>query len=355
MRWPWSRKTETRATSYSDTVVNAILAAANAPSADATRTAALEACAAIYAAGFAVARVEGASPAVAASLTPDVLACMGRELIRRGESVHVIEIAAGLRLLPAGTWDLRGEADPSTWRYRCDLFGPSRSRAVMVSPESVVHCRYAVDPARPWAGLGPLQWASSSASLAGRLESGLAKEAGAPSAQLVPVPSDGGDGGDEDPLKDLKIDIAKGEGKALLVETTAGGWSEGQGAAPRRDWEQRRIGAHWPDVLSVTRKETFFHVASACNVPPVLLTERSEGTSQREGLRRFAHLALEPLGRIVAAELAAKLDAPGLTLDFAGLMASDLAGRARAYKAFVESGVSAEDAGRIVALDALTP
>ena len=356
MRWPWQRKTETRATSYSDTVVNAILAAASAPSADATRTAALEACAATYAAGFACARVEGASGAVATALTPAVLACIARNLIRKGDDVHVIEVSGGmLKLLPAGTWDVRGMADPATWRYRCDLFGPSRSRAVMVAPEGVVHCRYAVDPARPWAGLGPMQWATSSASLAGRLEGGLAKEAGAPAAQLVPIPGDGGDGGDDDPLAELKADIAKGGGKALLVETTAAGWGDGTGAAPRRDWEQRRIGADWPEVLSATRAAVFHHVAAACGVPPVLLTERAEGTSQREGLRRFAHLALEPLGRMVAEELAVKLDAPGLALDFAALMASDLAGRARAYKGFVEAGVTPEDAGRIVALDALAP
>ena len=355
-RWPWQPKPETRATSYSDTVVNAILAAASAPSADATRTAALEACAGAYAAGFACARVEGASPAATDALKPAVLACIGRNLIRHGEDVHVIEVAdGGLRLIPSGTWDIRGSADPATWRYRCDLFGPSRTRAVMLSPDAVIHCRYAVDRARPWAGLGPLQWASSSASLAGRIEGGLAKEAGAPAAQLVPVPGDGGAGGDDDPLAMLKADIAKGGGKALLVETTAAGWGEGQGAAPRRDWEQRRVGADWPEVLSATRATVFHHVAAACGVPPVLLTERAEGTSQREGLRRFAHMSLEPLGRIVAAELAMKLDSPMLALDFAPLMASDLAGRARAYKGFVDAGVSAEDAGRIVALDALAP
>ena len=356
MRWPWQPKPETRATSYSDTVVNAILAAASAPSADATRTAALEACAGAYAAGFACARVEGAAGPVADALAPAMLATIARNLIRRGDDVHVIEVAGGmLRLLPAGTWDIRGDADPATWRYRCDLFGPSRTRAVMAAPESVLHCRYAVDPARPWAGLGPLQWATSSASLAGRLESGLAKEAGASPAQLLPVPQDGGDGGEDDPLASLKSDIAKADGKAVLVETTASGWGEGQGAAPRRDWEQRRIGPDWPEVLSATRAAVFHHVAAACGVPPVLLTERAEGTSQREGLRRFAHMSLEPLGRIVAAELAAKLDSPSLALDFGPLMASDLAGRARAFKGFVDSGVSVEDAGRIVALDALAP
>ena len=45
------------------------------------------------------------------------------------------------------------------------------------------------------------------------------------------------------------------------------------------------------------------------------------------------------MGDLVAAELAAKLDRPGLRLDFGALMASDLAGKARAIKGLVEAGV----------------
>lgn len=355
--WPFGRKPEDRAqSSYSDTVVNAILAAAEAPSGDATRTAALESCAALYAMAFACARVEGLPPMLESALTPSVLAHIARNLIRRGNAVHVIEMTdtGVLRLIPAGVWDIRGDADPATWRYRCDLFGPSESRSVYSSPDGVVHCRYAVDPARPWAGLGPLQFATSSASLAGRLENGLSGEAGAPAAQLIPIPSDGGAGGEDDPLAGLKSDIARAKGKALLVESTATGWGDGPAGAPKGDWQQRRIGAHWPEVLNQARADVFHHVAGACGVPAVLLNEKSEGTSQREGLRRFLHLSLEPLGLLVAEELRQKLESPALAFDFSPLMASDLAGRARAYKAFIESGVEPADAARIVALETLS-
>ena len=44
------------------------------------------------------------------------------------------------------------------------------------------------------------------------------------------------------------------------------------------------------------------------------------------------HLALEPLGALVAVELVAKLDRPSLTFDFAPLMAGDRAGKAWAIK-----------------------
>ena len=349
MRLPWRRRTEHRA-SYGDAVVTALLAAATGTRTEnALTTAALEACAALYAGAFARAKVEPEVPAV----TPATLALIARDLIRKGASMHLVDFADGMLLLrPSGSWDIRGADHPGSWRVRLDLFGPSGSVTRYVPHSAVVHCRYAIDPARPWLGVGPLQWAGSTAALAGRLETGLADEAGAPSAQLVPVPADGGDGGDDDPLKQLKADIAAAKGKAVLVETTAAGYGQGPAGAPRRDWEQRRIGAEWPDVLRATRAEAFQHVAAACNVPGVLLDPRAEGTSQREALRRWVHLAVEPMGDLVAAELAAKLDRPGLTLDFSPLMASDLAGKARAIKGLVEAGLDLPAATAIAGLDA---
>ena len=103
-------------------------------------------------------------------------------------------------------------------------------------------------------------------------------------------------------------------------------------------------------MLRSTRDDVFMHVAAACNVPGVLLSERAEGTAQREGLRRFAHLGLEPVGELVSAELRAKL-APDLRIDFAPLFASDLAGRARAIKSLVDSGVELTAAVAIAGLE----
>ena len=355
MRWPWQRRTENRA-GFTDAVVAALFAgAAGTGTRDALATAALESVAALYAGAFARARLEPMVPAV----TPAVLALIARDLIRRGESLHLIEAGGdGLILRPVGSWDIRGGWDPATWWARVDLFGPSGNVTRLVPHEAVVHCRYAVDPSRPWLGLGPLQWAESSAALAGRLEAGIADEAGAPPAQLVPVPADAaptgtdGDGDPEnDPLSELRRDIGKARGKALLVETTAGGYGKGQGAAPRRDWEQRRIGAEWPDVLETTRRAVFMDVAAACSVPGVLLSPGAEGTSQREALRRWVHFAVEPMGELIAAELAAKLDRPGLRLNFSRLFASDLAGRARAVGILAKAGVELAEARRLAGLE----
>ena len=348
MRWPWQRR-ETRA-SFTDAIVAALYAgAAGTGTRDALATAALESVAALYSGAFARAKLEPDVPAV----TPAVLALIARDLVRRGESLHLIEADGGaLMLRPVGAWDIRGGHDPATWWARCDLFGPSGNVTRFVPHESVVHCRYAVDPSRPWLGVPPLGWAESTGALAGRLETGLADEAGAPSAQLVPVPQDGGDGGDDDPLKQLKADIAKARGRALLVETTSAGFGQGPAGAPRRDWQQSRVGFEPPDIARGVREDVFGHVLAACNVPPALVHDRAEGTAQREALRRWVHLAVEPMGDLVAAELAAKLDMPGLRLDFSRLMSSDLAGKARAIKGLVEAGLELPAAAAIAGLDA---
>ena len=53
---------------------------------------------------------------------------------------------------------------------------------------------------------------------------------------------------------------------------------------------------------------------------------------------------------MVAGELADKLDAPGLALNFEALFASDLSGRARAFGSMAKAGM---DLGRAAALAGL--
>ncbi len=40
-------------------------------------------------------------------------------------------------------------------------------------------------------------------------------------------PQDGGDGGDDDPTKMLKSDLAVGKGRTMVVETTSARWGDG--------------------------------------------------------------------------------------------------------------------------------
>ena len=152
LRLPWSR-TERRQ-SATDAVITALVSRAGGNLVgDPTASGALEMAAGVWARSFAAATVTPAVPI----LSPTFLALVARNLARRGESVHMLDLQDGrLVALPVGSWDIRGDVDESTWRYQCHRQGPSRTRTQFVGSEGVLHFRYATDPARPWEGISPL-------------------------------------------------------------------------------------------------------------------------------------------------------------------------------------------------------
>ena len=317
----------------------------------------MEAAAGAYARAFAVAAVTPETPATAA-LTPDVLALLARDLIRRGEAVHVIDVdrAGMVRITPAGSWDVRGGADPRTWRYRCDLFGPSGNVTRLLPGAAVIHARYSVDPSRPWWGVGPLGWARASGRLLAELEAALGDEASGTRGHVLPVPvgpegdETDDDGNPTDPNKQLRADIQALKGKTAMVETTAAAWGEGAQAAPRHDWKPQRLGAAPPAPLVDLRSGAAVAVLGACGVPPALFQAGGDSTGQREAWRRFLHGSVQPLAELVAVELGAKLEAPELSLSFDRLFASDLSGRARAFQSLVGGGMAPDKAAALAGL-----
>ena len=87
---------------------------------------------------FADARVDGPAD-VAEALSPRTLAQIGRDLVRVGESLHVIRYMGGrLRLLPASTWYWEGGADPADWLCTATVYGPSGSSTWRLPQSSVV-------------------------------------------------------------------------------------------------------------------------------------------------------------------------------------------------------------------------
>ena len=123
---------------------------------------AVEVAAGAYSRAFASAEVGGPA-GVSLAVTPITLSSIARGLIRHGESCHLIDVdrAGRLRLLDAASWTVTGGPDPASWRYQVSTTGPSMTATRTVSADGVVHCMYSIDPARPWAGRGPLQWATS--------------------------------------------------------------------------------------------------------------------------------------------------------------------------------------------------
>ena len=234
--WPFSRRTEDRQSTGGYTgAITALIGAAAAGTQQASATAATEAVAGALSRAFADARVDGPADIVAA-ITPRTLAQVGRDLVRVGESLHVIRMSGGrLRLFPASTWYWEGGADPADWLCTATVYGPSGSSTWRLPQSSVVFATWGSPTARPYHGIGPGAWAADTSRLVANAERSLANEAGGPVAQLLPVPQDGGDGGEDgtDPLSGLKSDIKDAKGSALLVETTSGGWGEGAVNAPR--------------------------------------------------------------------------------------------------------------------------
>ena len=339
----WQRAPEKRESQpFTDAVVQAIIAQAEGSMpGDPAQTWALETAANLYSKAFAAARVTGERTE---KITPGVMALIARNLIRRGDSLHLIELRRGaVDYLPVGSWDVRGGWDEASWFYRADLFGPSGNITRLVSSGGVLHFRYAVDPARPWHGIGPLGWARETGTLAGNLERRLGEETGGASAYVLPIPSDGGDGENSDPLAMLKADIAAAKGKTILAETTAGGWQKGSSEAPRADWKPSRLGAHPPDVLRSLRSEAGMAVLSACGIPPGLASAGGTAQGAREDFRRFIMGAVEPLLEIVGEELERKLETT-ISFDLTNLWAHDLQGRASAFQKLVQGGMALEQA-----------
>lgn len=352
MRWPW-RKVERRQTadpaaggggSYTDAIVTAILDVAKGGPGKASPlgTAALEGCAALYAAAFASARVAGDSGLV----TAPVLAAVGRDLVRHGEAVFVIysrpEAMADVQLLRASSWDVTGGIDPGTWRYQVTINGPSGSWTRRLPASSVIHATYATTSDRPWTGVAPLEWASGTGKLLAAVEQVLSDESSGTRGYLLPVPADGQDA----EIDQLKADLGGLAGGTSLVETTAAGWGAGGADAPRADWQPRRIGPAFPMPVVQLRGDVERCIAAAAGVPVSLLAGSGAEATAREGWRRFLFGTIAPAAKLLSDELTRKLERP-VSLSFDELRASDLQGRARAFKSMVDGGLPMERAAAL--------
>ena len=353
--WPFRTKNtgnspeKRQSAPYTDNLINVLEAQAVGQGiGDPSAIAALEAAVALYSRAFAAATVTPAEAGTA--LTPAVRALIARNLIRRGEDFHRLYVRDGRVVLqPCGFAYAHGDGpEEESWIYNCTLYGPTDSRHEWVPSASMLHTRYSVDSSRPWFGQGPMHWAHRTGTLAGVLESRLSEEAGGPVGHILAVPSDGGDGTDDDPLAALKSDLAGARGRTVLTETTAAGWGEGKMAAPQADYKPQRFGAAVPESSVSLRTEASTAVLSACGVPVSLVTD-ADGTSQREAWRRFVMGSVEPLLAIVGQEVETKLDM-SVTFDLSALWAHDLAGRASSFKSLVTGGMAIERAAMLSGL-----
>ena len=348
MHWPW--KLETREESRDEIVAAILNQSPGGTDAATDAVAALETAAGAVSRAFAVAEVLEAGPwaeALSAGFWRDV----GRGLVRAGEVLYRIDIDEGPRLWRASDYDLSGSADSTTWRYKLQESGPSRSRTVRASAAEVLHFVYGTDTAEPWRGRSPLHFANLSARLLAEAEALAADLVSGPRGQLLPVPAEP-QGETDTQLDDLKGDIRGLRGSTALVETQRAGWGDPNLAARgNADWQPRQLaGAPDPAVVSL-QSEAAVAVMGACGIPPGLFSASGDGTKARESYRQFLHMCIEPLADLVVEELRQKLDRPGLGVSFQRLFAGDLAGRARAFQSLVGGGMKVEKAAGLAGLD----
>ena len=269
-------------------------------------------------------------------LSPDVLMVIGRELIRQGEQVLLIDgYQSRFRLRIAGSWDVYGEPRPEGWSYRVHLWGPSGTFYSHVPAAAVVHCRVNCDPARPYQGQSPFKLSRQTAQTAQTVETSLRKEYRIAPTRIVPL------GGTPRQSGDATTSLSKG---GVLATT------EGKPTSLAGDSRVKEIGPKPEPATVQLRKDMMFDLLAAAGFPPALADSRADGTSRRESYRQMLHSTLQPLAAVVQGELRDKLDSPDLTISFRRLGAADIASKARSVKQLTEAGLTLDQALEIVAL-----
>ena len=337
MKWSW-RKPEVRE-SYTDQVVARIMASASGAS-DGRALAAIETASRIWGSGLASAAVTPSTLALRA-VTPAILDSIGRSLCRSGESLHVIHVRnEHVRLTPCAQWTVKGDADPASWIYLCNMNGPSTATAITLPGASVVHVRYAPSPSQPWKGRSPMQMALDTTMAAFRLEKATSEELNFTQSQLIVPRKSAGEFGMADSLTPDTI--------SKIVAAFAEHTHTGAFVIPA-DVTPQRLGPEPPDSFALLRDRLENSILAMHGIPPALIAARGTGTALRESFRQVLHSLLKPLGAILAEELKEKLD-PAASIDFTASKAGDLTSSARAVGVLVTAGMTLADAREVVGI-----
>ena len=301
--------------------ISALFSAASGIAAKTWAAGAVECCAGLWARALSVATPNAPDLPIG----PAWLAEVARDVARQGEAVYLFDVTLSgrTRLLRASIVDVDGDSpDPLDWIYRLTISGPRTSRTVTVAAPAVVHVRYATERSAPARGMSPLAYASLTGSLTASLEQSLGYEAAGPVANLIalphgfsgPRPNADGTIPEDEPNTGgaLAESIRTAKGRTLLPESTADNWGgDPTVRPPKRDLEPVRLGASPPQALVMLRQHVECSVLACYGVPaPLGPMGVNDGTAQREALRRFRHLTIQPLANLIAAELTRVLERP---------------------------------------------
>lgn len=317
---------------YTDAVVTGLLTAAQgAAGPNAQSSGALETAAGIIGRSLASALITGTP-----LLTAAILLAIGRDLIRRGESVWIIRVdpSRGASIIRAANHSIEGGFDSDGWLYELDIPGPSTSTHLKGVPaDAVLHFKYLIDPSSPWRGYSPTQIADSTSRFAG-IERRLGDEVQSPTGYVLPTPIDGAD----ESLAQLKTDLRSNSGRLSFVQSTPTFSGSAMVSTPASDWTPRRLGAAFPEPVRLSLSDAYINVLAVNGIPASLYNPKTM-TESREGYRRFLHQTLNPISRLIKDEFDTKF-LTDIDIDLSPLGAADIAGRARAVASLTNAGVS---------------
>ena len=331
--------------SYTDLVIAGLLAQQGRGAGAAEwATGAVQSAAGLWARCLSVAAAEPELEAV----TPDVLGGIGFDLAVVGEHVSVVQVDGSGRvsLLRASSWNIAGGPDPRSWIYDVSLSTPTGTHTRVVPADGVVHVRYLPDNRTPWRGVAPWKRAPTLSKLAAEVEAALVREVRLPTKIIIPMPQGGGID-----TNTLRSDFQNQDYQVAFPTTTAAGFGAGRSSAPLTDWKVTRLKSEPDESLVGLCKDVPGQIGVLYGIPNVLTSGAGSETQTREAFRRFVLTAIEPLALIVSRELTRVFEVP-IKLDLSELAHADIAGRARAFKALVGSGMPAADAAEFAKIEA---
>ena len=302
----------------------------------------LQCAAGAVARAFAAAEVEGDDGLI----DPTTLYQMGFDLVREGQSLWLLDVGTGrLRLSRASTGSdvYQGAAARESWTYQLTLPGLSITTTVRASADHVIHIRQNSDPTCPWRGRSGLAVAQSSGGLAATLVHALTAEGDIPISRIIPQPQ----GDSQNTADSIRQAITTGL-RLALPETTTAGHGAGRSSAPLTDWKPYRLGPEYMAAGVELHALSLQETAGVCGLPaPMVPGSAAAGPAWREAFRQFVALTVQPMGRILEAEVSRVLERP-VRLMHHQLASADVAARARAFKSLVENDIDHERALALV-------
>ena len=162
------------------------------------------------------------------ALTPFTMSMIARQSIALGNAVFQVSAnGGGLRLLPVSEYEVSGGVAPETWNYTIEQANDRQVRRSGGASLGLALSMFGTCLRRsaPWVGISPLTSAGVTADQLAKIERSLTYDASPLSGLLLPVP-DGLSPATQ--VAGVRNALVNGKGAITPVETTAGGFGQGQ-------------------------------------------------------------------------------------------------------------------------------